>query len=63
NSLTRLFARAGLEFLAQFREQGTTEPQLDRMMHFKDLNNMLGIEDFRALERAYLPPKEEEVVS
>ncbi|MEL6149404.1 MAG: hypothetical protein AAFV33_08265 [Chloroflexota bacterium] len=40
-----------LEFLAQFREQGTTAIQDD------------ALEDYRELEHAYLPPKEEEIIA
>jgi len=55
NSLTRHFAHTGLAFLQSLKEHGTTQPQLDHMMPFQELNAMLGIEDYRELERHYLP--------
>ncbi len=63
NSVTRHFVHTGLAFLQSLREHGTTAPQLDNMVDFRDLNDMLGIEQFRELERAYLPPKEETMTS
>jgi len=41
NSLTRLFARQGLDLLAALRDSGTTEAFLDRMMSFAELNRLL----------------------
>jgi len=55
NSLTRRFAQAGLDLLAQLKQQGTTRYQLDQMMPFTQLNQLLGIEHFKELERTYLP--------
>lgn len=56
NSLTRHFARAGLNLLAELKARGTTHHLLDQMMPFDELNQLLGIERFQELERAYLPP-------
>lgn len=56
NSLTRHFARAGLNLLAELKARGTTHHLLDQMMSFDELNQLLGIEQFQELERAYLPP-------
>jgi 2,3-dimethylmalate lyase len=63
NSVTRHFVHTGLAFLQSLREHGTTAPQLDKMMDFRDLNDLLGIERFHDLERTYLPPKEETMTS
>lgn len=57
NSLTRHFAYTGLQFLESLNAQGTTQPQLDAMMSHADLNQLLGIEQFRDLEKRYLPDK------
>ena len=58
NSLTRRFARAGLDLLADLRGNGTTRARLDKMMPFQELNAMLGIEDLKKLEQNYLPRPE-----
>jgi 2-methylisocitrate lyase-like PEP mutase family enzyme len=55
NSLTRHFAQTGLAFLKSLKEHGTTQPQLDHMMPFQELNEMLGIDHYRDLEQKYLP--------
>lgn len=55
NSLTRRFARAGMDLLAELKARGTTRHQLDQMMLFAELNQLLGIERYRELERTYLP--------
>jgi 2-methylisocitrate lyase-like PEP mutase family enzyme len=56
NSLTRCFAQAGLSLLAELKARGTTRHQLDQMMPFTELNQLLGLEQFRELEQTYLPP-------
>ncbi|MCH7480259.1 MAG: hypothetical protein IIC79_02580 [Chloroflexi bacterium] len=58
NSLTRRFARAGLDLLADLRGNGTTRARLDKMMPFQELNAMLGLEDLKKLEQNYLPRPE-----
>ena len=58
NSLTRRFARAGLDLLADLHGNGTTRARLDKMMPFQALNAMLGIEDLKKLEQNYLPRPE-----
>ena len=55
NSLTRRFAQAGLDLLTELKSRGTTRHQLHQMMPFAELNQLLGIEQFRELERLYLP--------
>ena len=55
NSLTRRFAHAGLSLLAALKSDGTTASQLNEMMPFTELNALLGIDDYRELERLYLP--------
>jgi 2-methylisocitrate lyase-like PEP mutase family enzyme len=55
NSLTRHFAHTGLAFLQSLKQNGTTQPQLEQMMPFQELNALLGIENYRELERTYLP--------
>ena len=55
NSLTRRFARAGLELLSALHREGTTQSSLDQMMNFDEINAMLGIEQFKELERQFLP--------
>lgn len=44
NSLTRRFAKAGLELLSELKKKGTTRELMDRMMPFKELNQLLGID-------------------
>ena len=58
NSLTRRFARAGLDLLADLHGNGTTRARLDKMMPFQELNAMLGLEDLKKLEQNYLPRPE-----
>ncbi len=55
NSITRRFALAARELLSELKEKGTTRNMLDKMMSFKDLNKMLGIDEYRELESKYLP--------
>jgi 2,3-dimethylmalate lyase len=62
NSLTRRFARAGLELLAELKARGSTDHLLDQMMPFAELNQLLGIERYRQLERTYLPPPDDQSV-
>jgi len=55
NSLTRLFAQAGLELLEELRRSGTTEAMSRQMMSFGELNELLDLETFRSFEGEYLP--------
>jgi methylisocitrate lyase len=55
NSLTRRFARAGLNLLATLRTEGTTRLWLDQMLDFTEINDLFDIEHFRQLERNFLP--------
>jgi carboxyvinyl-carboxyphosphonate phosphorylmutase len=52
-ALTRFFAKAGLEFLGRLREEGSTESQLDRMLSFEQLNDLLGLPQMRQLEQRF----------
>jgi len=58
NSLTRRFAHAGVQLLTELKTAGTTQPLLEKMMSFQQLNHLLGYESLQALERAYLPAPE-----
>ena len=62
NSLTRRFARVALDLLAELKGKGTTEHILEQMISFSELNALLGIEDYRELERTYLPEPEDQAV-
>lgn len=54
NSLTRLFARVGLELLSSLRESGTTTAWHDRMFSFGELLDLLGLEQLVELERSLM---------
>lgn len=55
NSLTRRFAQAGLNLLSELNTSGTTREMLNEMMPFQELNQILGIEALREMEKTYLP--------
>jgi len=55
NTLLRVFSKAGLETLDELQAKGTTKGKLDDMMNFKNLNKMLGIDEYGALEAKYCP--------
>ena len=59
NSLTRRFAFAGLDLLKALGKTGSTSSSLDKMMPFPELNQLLGIEELKQLEKDYLPRPEE----
>ena len=59
NSLTRRFAFAGLDLLKALGKTGSTSSSLDEMMPFPELNQLLGIEELKQLEKDYLPRPEE----
>lgn len=50
NSLTRLFARLGLELLKTLHETGTTVSWHDRMFSFSELLDLLGLDELMDLE-------------
>lgn len=50
NSLTRVFARVGLDVLATLRETGTTQTWQPRMFSFPDLLELLGLSKMIELE-------------
>ncbi len=58
NSLTRRFAYAGLELLEKLKSRGSSKDSIKQMMPFNELNEMLGIDDFKLLEEKYLPRPE-----
>jgi 2-methylisocitrate lyase-like PEP mutase family enzyme len=47
---TRIIAQAYEELCVELREQGGTEGVLDRMMDFEEVNRLLGIEEWQALQ-------------
>ncbi len=52
-ALTRFFAHAGLEFLARLKADGTTAPQLESMLGFDELNELLGLSQVQQLDRRF----------
>ncbi|MCP4680506.1 MAG: isocitrate lyase/PEP mutase family protein [Deltaproteobacteria bacterium] len=54
NSITRRFARVALDLLAELKTKGTTHHMRDKMIPFKELNRMLGIDNYRELEKKFL---------
>ncbi len=55
-STVRAAAAAVLQTLEALRRDGTTEAVRDRMLSFHELNELLGLEDYRAQEARYLGP-------
>jgi 2-methylisocitrate lyase-like PEP mutase family enzyme len=55
NSLTRHMVHQSMAFLTSLRDHGTTTPYLEQVTSFTELNTMLGLEQYKALERKYLP--------
>ncbi len=53
NSLTRFLARQAMGFLQRLREAGTTRDMRDEMLDFQEINRLLDIEHFRALDERY----------
>ena len=58
NSLTRRFARAGLDLLSELRRAGTTVGMKEQMLSHGELNELLDLEAFRSFEDEYLPKPE-----
>lgn len=54
NSLTRRFARAGQELLAELAAKGTTAGAVDGMVSFDALNDLVGLDEVAALERDFV---------
>ena len=52
-ALGRFIGKQALEFLRRFRAEGTTLSQLDRMLTFKEQNEIVGLPQFQALARKY----------
>jgi 2-methylisocitrate lyase-like PEP mutase family enzyme len=55
NSLTRRFAKAGAELLADLRATGTTAHRTGDMVSFSELNEVVGLDALRALEAKFVP--------
>jgi methylisocitrate lyase len=53
NSVTRVIAKAAGDFYQALKQAGVTTPHYDRMLQFNELNQILGIEKFREMERKY----------
>ena len=53
NAVTRFVACQLAEFLGGLRQHGSTDPFRDRMYDFAQLNGLLGLAEFRALEEQY----------
>lgn len=52
-ALTRFFARAGLDFLAKLKSEGSTASQLDQMLGFDELNALLGLPEVQGLDQRF----------
>ena len=55
-AMMRVLSRAGAEYLAALKAQGTTAGILDRMFDFKRLNAVIGTDDMIRSGRRYAPP-------
>ncbi|CAE8659310.1 unnamed protein product [Polarella glacialis] len=55
NAILRGVAKVGQDILDDLKQNDTTRESLHRMRDFKELNKLLGIEDFRQAEERYLP--------
>eukprot|EP00933_Yihiella_yeosuensis_P005712 TRINITY_DN110277_c0_g1_i1.p1 TRINITY_DN110277_c0_g1~~TRINITY_DN110277_c0_g1_i1.p1 ORF type:complete len:319 (-),score=79.90 TRINITY_DN110277_c0_g1_i1:128-1084(-) len=55
NAILRGVAKVGADILEDLKANDTTRESLHRMRDFKELNKLLGIDDFKALESKYLP--------
>jgi methylisocitrate lyase len=53
--LARFIARQVADFLHAVRREGTSQPFLNRMLTFDELNLLVGIREFRDLEARFLP--------
>jgi 2-methylisocitrate lyase-like PEP mutase family enzyme len=56
NTLSRVAGKAMQGALDVLKEKGTSEPLLDRMISFKERNQILGLDRVYELERRFLPP-------
>jgi carboxyvinyl-carboxyphosphonate phosphorylmutase len=52
-ALTRFIARQAQGFLERLRDRGTTRDLLGEMLDFRELNSLLGLEQFKALDARY----------
>ncbi|OUM90416.1 MAG: carboxyvinyl-carboxyphosphonate phosphorylmutase [Bacillus thermozeamaize] len=53
NSVTRVIAKAAGDFYRELKQTGITTHYYERMLQFKELNQILGIERIRQLEQKY----------
>ena len=58
NSVSRVAGWAMQEVLRELREKGTSAAFMDRMISFKERNDLLGLERVYELEKRFLPPDE-----
>lgn len=56
NTVTRLIARAVLDGFQELRRARTSEGLLDRMLMFRELNGLLGLDEAAAIEASYAAP-------
>lgn len=55
NAILRGVAKVGADILEDLKANGTTRDSMHRMRDFKELNKLLGIDNFKELEDKYLP--------
>jgi len=55
NAILRGVAKIGADILEDLKTKDTTRESLHMMRNFKELNKLLGIDEFRELESRYLP--------
>jgi len=58
NAILRGVAKVGADILEDLKANDTTRESLHRMRDFKELNNLLGIEEFAVFEKKYMPQSE-----
>jgi len=54
NSITRIISKAATKLMRELKEKGTTEACIKEMFLFKDLTEILGIDEFKRLEKKYV---------
>jgi 2,3-dimethylmalate lyase len=52
-AIIRFLVKNGLEFYARLKENGSTNPMLDQMYGFDELNDLLGLPKIRQLEQQF----------
>jgi len=58
NAILRGVAKVGADILEDLKANDTTRESLHRMRDFKELNKLLGIEEFAVFEKKYMPQSE-----